>query len=218
MAGDRKSEQGRFEEEIDLEVTFNEFDDEFSEYSERKLDETEENGRKDSKQGEYPNNIFFNDACNLQNETVKTHSVTNGNHAEDVLNMGRSEEGEVFSSSEDEGGEKMDFDEELNNDLKAVSTANFTSGGSNIQGTLETTTFKFLPPDSGEGEGSKIETASQELIKDTVRSVDVTEREILSMESDNSVDDQSWKRHKRARLELESQENSVERKREGKGE
>lgn len=218
MAGDRKSEQERFEEEIDLEVTFNEFDDEFSEYSERKLDETEENSRKDSKQGEYPNNIFFNDACNLQNETVKTHSVTNGNHAEDMLNMGRSEEGEVLSSSEDEDGEKMDFDEELDNDLKAVTTANFTSGGSNIQGTLETTTYKFLPPDSGEGEGSKIETASQELIKDTVRSVDVTEREILSMESDNSVDDQSWKRHKRARLELESQENSVERKREGKGE
>lgn len=217
MAGDPKSDPKRFEEEIDLEVTFNEFDEELSEYNERNLIESEEKGPKDSKQGEYRDNIFANDACLPLNETVKKHSVTNGNHTEDMSNVGESEEGEVLSSSDDEGGEKMDFDEDP--DEKPVSKSKFTSGEGNRKGTLIAKTIvKFLPPDSTEGEGSKLESTTQELMKGTINSIDEAEREMLSMESDNSMDDQSWKRHKRARMEVETQEHSVERKRDGKGE
>lgn len=211
MAGDPRSDLKRFEEEIDLEVAFNEFDDELFEYNERNLNNSEEKGPKDSKQGEYKDDMFANDACHHQNETIKKHSVTNENHTGGMPIVGTSEEGEVLSSSDDEGEEKMDFDEDL--DEKPVTKSNFTLGD---EGTIAKTIFKFLPPDSTEGEGSKMGSKAQELTKGTVASIDEAEREMLSMESDNSMDDQSWKRHKRARMEVETQEHSVERKRDGK--
>ena len=220
---DDQADQERFEAEIDLGVSFNEFDDELSELSERNGDDTDKTNQKDMKRqnvGTANDPMFLDDTCKLlvQNETVKTHRVTNGNYTENVPSVAKTEEGEVPSSSDDEDGEKMDFDEELVVDLNTVSQETAKSAESNAEETKEIATFKFLPPGSAMEECSKTDTTEEELMSDTAKSIDEAEREILSMESDNSMDDQSWKRHKRARLEQDSQGSSVERKKDGKGE
>lgn len=201
-------DQERFEAEIDLDVSFNEFDEELDEFQQENcIAHTEttitNNNQKDNKQCELH-------ACEL---TVKEPNITNGNYTENVENLAKTEDGEISESSEGEKDEKMDCDEEIGVNLNSIQKTTKPAEESNE--TVSTSSFTFLSPRK---ESSKEKFLDEELMRDATKCVE-TESVNLSMESDSSMDDQSWKRHKRAKLEHGSQETGTckEKKSYGKG-
>lgn len=173
----------RCEAEIDLDVTFNEFDEDFGNFS------------KDSHQT-IAKKLIAGD--NRQDSRQ-----ANGGGADEAGNSTKveddGEEGEVSSSNEDEVFEKMDCGEGNGKEIKSFSEEDVKK--------LKLEKFTFVSPNSVSKE-SDIKGNLEEDLK-TWRSLkrDCEEDSVmLSMDSDNSMDDQSWKRHKRARLEEVSRE------------
>lgn len=207
-------DQERFEGEIDLVVSFNEFDGEFSEFNE----------------GNYDANVEAAVTIGKQKNTTQQSSITNVNKGpcelpEDVIpnisyctdnekNLVSIEDGEISVSSDDEDGEKMDFEDSLGEGLNPVQTA--TKSAEASRETI-VDNFTFMPPSSVVETCDKNEPLNEEFMSDTAKCVDETESANMSVESDNSMDDQSWKRHKRVKLEEGSLETGEEEKNYGKG-
>lgn len=209
-------DQERFEAEIDLDVSFNEFDEELSEFSEGNCDANVEAAvtnekQKNTKQHSNATN-FTKDVCELNKDVIP--NVTHGNCTDNEKNLVKIEDGEISISSDDENGEKMDFDEGIGVGFNLVQKASKSAEASK-----ETITdnFTFLPPSSVVEKCDKNEPLDEEFMSDTAKRVDETESTNVSMESDNSMDDQFWKRHKRAKLEHGSLETGQEEKNYGKG-
>ena len=203
--GKMADDQERFEAEIDLDVSFNEFDEELDEFQQENcIAHTEttitNNNRKDSKQCELH-------ACEL---TVKEPNITNGNYTENVGNLAKTEDGEISESSEGEKDEKMDCDEVIGVNLNSIQKKTKPAEDSNE---TVTSSFTFLPPSK---ESSNEEFLDEAFMRDATKCVE-TESVNLSMESDNSMDDQSWKRRKRAKLEHGSQETGTYKEKKGYG-
>ncbi|XP_068684076.1 phosphorylated adapter RNA export protein-like [Montipora foliosa] len=176
-------------EGIDLGVAFNEFDEE--------LGDCGKNCRENSKEDLIDDDIKQKDvkhvACFVASEGVL--SMANSNSTSDVAgNLTRVEDGEISSSSEDECVEKMDCDEENGKDqmLFLQQSAKSAEGFKN---------FTFLLPNSVFTVGDEKEHFEHDYLSDPAVRAYESESAVISMESDNSMDDQSWKRHKRARLE-----------------
>ena len=206
-------DEERFEAEIDLDVSFNEFDEELHECQEENFNAnvktiTTNNNKKDIKQhaGVTSDPIPCKDTCKLAIEDI---NITNGN----CTDIGKTEDGEISGSDEGEDGEKMDCEEEIGVDLNDVQKTTKP-----FQDSKETVTnnFTFVTPSSVVDECSKKELLDEEFMPDATKCVD-TDSANLSMESDNSMDDQSWKRNKRAKLEHGSQETGEAKKNYGKG-
>lgn len=209
-------DQERFEAEIDLDVSFNEFDEELSEFSEGNCDANVEAAvtnekQKNTKQHSNTTN-FTKDVCELNKDVIP--NVTHGNCTDNEKKLAKIEDGEISISSDDESGEKMDFDEGIGVGFNLVQKASKSAEASK-----ETITdnFTFLPPSSVVEKCDKNEPLDEEFMSDTAKRVDETESTNVSMESDNSMDDQFWKRHKRAKLEHGSLETGQEEKNYGKG-
>ena len=187
----------RCEAEIDLDVTFNEFDEDFGNFSEESHQAIAKklisgDNRQDSKH-------FPCRHANVHVGGVGESGVTDeaGNSTK-VEEDG--EEGEVSSSNEDEAFEKMDCDEGNGKEIKSFSQRS-------EEDVKKLEKFTFLSPNSVFKESDKKGNLDEDL--KTWRSLkrDCEEDSVmLSLDSDNSMDDQSWKRHKRARLEEVSRE------------
>ena len=196
---------GRFEA-IDLDVTFNEFDEEVGVFSEKSRGNNVEKLLADGS-GQDTKSIL----CIAPNGN---EFVESGIRNETTVGAGnfKVEEGEISSSSENEGVEKMDCDEESGKEVKSLSP-NLTKSAEESEKSENVT---FLSPSFVFKECDKKESLEEELASCTPKRDYDTESTMLSMESDNSMDDQSWKRHKRARLEQVSHEtdegNSKDRK------
>ena len=210
-------DQERFEAEIDLDVSFNEFDEELSDFNEGNCDPNVEavvtNDRETNTNQHSSNTTFTKDTCELGEHDIPNASSENCTHNDN--NLVNIEDGEISISSDDEDGEKMDFDQEIGVvDMNPVQT-----GTKSAEPSKEMTTdnFTFLPPSSVGENLNKNEPLNEEFMSDTAKCVEETESANVSMESDNSMDDQSWKRHKRAKLERGSQETGQEEKDCGKG-
>ncbi|KAJ7392167.1 hypothetical protein OS493_013539 [Desmophyllum pertusum] len=204
--------QERFEAEIDLDVAFNEFDEELSDFRARNCDANKKttstnDKRKDIRQHDRASIANVSISCKEQLEP----SITNGSYTDNVPKLAKIEDGEISSASDGEDNEKMDCDEEIGVNLNPVS---LKTAKISVEDGKETNSFTFLPPSSVAEESSKKEKEllDEEFMSDTAKFVGETESAILSMESDNSMDDQSWKRHKRARLEKSSHEPVEEKK------
>lgn len=213
-------DEERFEAEIDLEVSFNEFDEELSEFQEESCVANVEttitnNNQKDTKLHASITNdpISCKDTGRL---AIKESNVTNGNCTDfnSVPNLANTEDGEISGSSDSEDGEKMDCEEEIGVDLNPGQKT--AKSAEDFKETI-TSSFTFLPPSSVVEECSKQELLDEEIMSDTSKCVETELSANISMESDNSMDDQSWKRHKRAKLEHGSQETGEEKKNYGKG-
>ena len=207
-------DQERFEAEIDLDVSFNEFDEEVSDFNEGNCDPNVEavvTNDKETKTKQHSSiTTFTNDRCELAKHFI--HHVSSENCTDNDKNLVNIEDGEISISSDDEDDEKMDFDQGV--DLNPVQAATKSA-----EPFKETTTdnFTFLPPSSVVENLNKNEPLNEEFMSDTANCVDETESANVSMESDNSMDDQSWKRHKRAKLENGSQETGQGETNHGKG-
>ena len=184
---------GRFEAEIDVDVTFNEFDDELGDFSEARSEPSVEK-------------VFAE--THRQNVKHTAHSAANGRDSvefgvtestDGARKLTNVEEGELSGSSDDEDVEKMDCDEETDKELKTVSRK-LTKSDEDLQ-QQKTDNFTFLSPNSVFKEYENKECLQEELVSSQPKKDCEGESAILSMESDSSMDDQSWKRHKRARLE-----------------
>ena len=181
-------------EGIDLGVAFNEFDEE--------LGDCGKNCRENSKEDLIDDDIKQKDvkhvACFVASEGVLSMANSNST-SDDAGNLTRVEDGEISSSSEDECVEKMDCDEENGKDqmLFLQQSAKSAEGFKN---------FTFLLPNSVFTVGDKKEHFEHDSLSDPADRACESESAVISMESDNSMDDQSWKRHKRARLEDVSNE------------
>ena len=202
---------GRLEAEIDLDVTFNEFEEELGIFSEKSGEHNAEKLIADgSGQDTKPIPCRASNGNEFHVESGVTNETTDG-----AGNSTRVEEGEISSSSEDEGVEKMDCDEECGKELKSLSQ-NLTKSAEESEKSENVT---FLSPNFVFKESDKKDSLEEELASCTPKMDFDAESAMLSMESDNSMDDQSWKRHKRARLEQVShgtdEGNSKDRK--GKG-
>lgn len=183
---------GRFDAEIDLDVTFNEFDEELGVFSERSRECNAEKLIADGGgRGTKPI------PCRASNGNVFVESGVTNETTDGAGNSTRVEEGEISSSSEDEDGEKMDYDEESGKELKSLSQ-NLTKSAEESEKSENVT---FLSPNFVFKECDKKESLEEELASCIPKMDYDAESAMLSMESDNSMDDQSWKRHKRARLE-----------------
>ncbi|KAL9978558.1 hypothetical protein ACROYT_G016090 [Oculina patagonica] len=209
-------DQERFEAEIDLDVSFNEFDEELSEFQKENCNANVEttitnNNQKDTKQYASITNdpISCKDTCKLAVEEI---SETNRNCTESVANLAKIEDGEISGSSDGEDGEKMDCEEEIGVDLNPGQK---TAKSAEDSKETVTSSYTFLPPSSVVEDCSKKDFSDEEVMRDTTKCVE-TESANISMESDNSMDDQSWKRHKRAKLENGSQETGEKKKNYGK--
>lgn len=206
----------RFEAEIDLDVSFNEFDEELSESNEGNCDPNVEavitNDKETNTKQHSSIFNFTKDTCELAEDVIPnvSHRNCTGNE-KNLVNM---EDGEISVSSDSEDGEKMDFDQGIGVGLNPVQTAT-----NSAETSKETTAdnFTFLPPSSVVENLNKNERLNEEFMSDTTKCVDETESANVSMESDNSMDDQSWKRHKRAKLEHGSLETGQEEKNYGEG-
>lgn len=212
-------EQERFEAEIDLDVAFNEFDEELSDFRARDCDANKKTTstnykRKDNRQHDHAS--IANVPISCKDTIIKEPSVTNGSYTDNVPKLAKIEDGEISSASDGEDNEKMDCDEEIGVNLNPVS---LKTAKISVEDGKETNSFTFLPPSSVAEESSKKEKEllDEEFMSDTAKFVGETESAILSMESDYSMDDQSWKRHKRARLEKCSHEPVEEKKKHEKG-
>ena len=209
-------DQERFEAEIDLDVSFNEFDEEVSDFNEGNCDPNVEavatNDKETNTKQHSSITTFTNDTCELAKDAIP--NVSSENCTDNENNLVNIEDGEISISSDDEDDEKMDFDQGV--DLNPVHDQTATKS---TEPSKETTTdnFTFLPPSSVVANLSKSEPLNEMFLSDTAKYVDETESANVSMESDNSMDDQSWKRHKRAKLEHGSQETGQEETNYGKG-
>ena len=213
-------DQERLEAEIDLDVSFNEFDEELSEFNEGSCDpNVEAVVTNDRETNTKPNNIPPSQLsprktpCELAKHCV-IPNVSSENCTDNEKYLVNIEDGEICISSDDEDGEKMDFDQGIGVDMNPVQP-----GTKSAEPSKEMTTdnFTFLPPSSVVENLNKNEPLNEEFMSDTTKCVDETESANVSMESDNSIDDQSWKRHKRAKLERGSRETGQEEKDYGKG-
>jgi len=201
----------RFEAEIDLDVSFNEFDEELSESNEGNCDPNVEavitNDKETNTKQHSSIFNFTKDTCELAEDVIP--NVSHGNCSGNEKNLVNMEDGEISVSSDSEDGEKMDFDQGIGVGLNPVQTAT-----NSAETSKETTAdnFTFLPPSSVVENLNKNERLNAEFTSNTTKCVDETESANVSMESDNSMDDQSWKRHKRAKLEHGSLETGQEEK------
>jgi len=213
-------DQERFEAEIDLDVSFNEFDEEFSEFNEGNCDlnlEAAITNEKETNIKQHSSIInFAKDTGELAKDVKLVPNVSNGNCTDNESNLVNIEDGELSVSSDDEDGEKMDFDQGIGADLNPVETA---TKSAEVSKEMTADSFTFLPPSSVMENLNKNESLNEEFMSDTAKCVDGTEGANVeqTMESDNSMDDQSWKRHKRAKLEHGSLETGQEEKNYGKG-
>ena len=204
----------RFEAEIDLDVFFNEFDGEFSEFNEGNCDANVEAavtiGKQTNTTQQSSIKNVTKDTCELPKDVIPNVSCFTDNE-KNLVNI---EDGEISISSDDEDGEKMDFDDSLGEGLNPVQTATKSA-----EATKETIVdnFTFMPPSSVVEKCDKYEPLNEEFMSDTAKCVDETESANMSVESDNSMDDQSWKRHKRVKLEDGSLETGEGEKNYGEG-
>ena len=211
-------DQERFEAEIDLDVSFNEFDEELSEFNEGNCDPNVEaaitNDKETNSKEHSSITTLTEDACEVAKDVKLTPNVSNGNCTNNERNLVNTEDGEISVSSDDEDGEEMDFDQGIGIDLNPVERA---TKSAEVSKEMNAESFTFLPPSSVVENLNKNKTLSEEFMSDTAKCVDETESANVSMESDNSMDDQSWKRHKRAKLEHGSLATGQEEKNNGKG-
>ena len=209
-------DQERFEAEIDLDVSFNEFDEEVSDFNEGNCDPNVEavvtNDKETNTKQHSSITTFTNDTCELAKDAIP--NISSENCTDNENNLVNIEDGEISISSDDEDDEKMDFDQGV--DLNPVHDQTATKS---TEPSKETTTDNstFLPPSSVVANLSKSEPLNEMFLSDIAKYVDETESANVSMESDNSMDDQSWKRHKRAKLEHGCQETGQEETNYGKG-
>ena len=199
---------GRFEAEIDVDVSFNEFDVELCNFNERRGKNNEERITADDNR--HDTKLISHRAAN-ECEPRAT-KCTGATECAPNLQVMKEEDGEISSSSDDEGDEKMDCDEETAIDLNTVSHESKKSA----EDSEKTDNFTFLSPNSVFKDFGKKECLEENFASGACKRDYETESAILSMESDNSMDDQSWKRQKRPKLEQVSQEvgegNSTHRK------
>ena len=209
-------DQERFEAELDLDVSFNEFDEELSEFNEGNCDPNLEAAIANGKETKQHSSIatFTKDTCEHTEDIIP--NVSNGNCTDNEKHLLNIEDGEISVSSDDEEGEKMDFLEGIAADLNPVQTAT-KSAEACASKEMTIDNFTFLPPSSVVENLNKNEPLNEEFLSDTAKRVVETESVNVSMESDNSMDDQSWKRHKRAKLEHGSLETGQEEMNYGKG-
>ena len=207
---------GRFEAEIDLDVSFNEFDEELPEFNEGNCDTNVEaeiaNGKQTNTKQHSSITNFTTDICELTKDVIP--NVSNGKCTDNEKHLVNIEDGEISISSDDEDGERMDFDEGIGVHLNPPQKATKSTEAS--KETIADN-FTFLPPSSVVEKCDENEPLNQEFMSDTAKCIDETEIANVSMESDNSMDDQSWKRHKRAKLEHGSLETGEEEKNYEKG-
>ena len=184
---------GRFEAELDLDVAFNEFDEEFSNVKENVC---EQNTEKVEKREE---NVKQN-SCTLGDENGPSKSFD-----DEIIDSGSTlvdnEDGEVLSSSDGEGEEKMDLDEKADEDQNSLTGSEMTTTLSDHKSLEKTDDCTFLSPNSVFRNFDKKESLVKDSVDETLKRDYEADSAVLSMESDSSMDDQSWKRKKRARWE-----------------
>ena len=175
------------DEGLSLEVAFNEFDEELDDCSEP----CGENSALDVRVSGDINQNEVKLACEVARKgepLAETNSTLDS-----AGNLTKIEDGEISYSSEDQNVEKMDIEEE-NNEKGNLSLPESPKPAADFK------SFTFLPPNpalkvDNESEKFERETISGEAIED------YGSEGATYMESDHSLDDQSWKRHKRAKLE-----------------
>lgn len=189
----------RFEAELDLDVTFNEFDEELSIVKESSCEQNTEEVILVEKREENVKQI----SCTLGDENGPSESFDN-----EIIDSARTlidnEEGEVLSSSDGEGEEKMDLDEKADEDQNSLTGSEITTTLSEHKGLEKTDDCTFLSPNSVFRNFNKKESLVEDSVDETLKRDYEADSAVLSMESDSSMDDQSWKRKKRARLEEQS--------------
>lgn len=175
------------DEGLSLEAAFNEFDEELDDCSEP----CGENSALDVCVSGDINKNEVKLACEVarQGEPLAETNST----LDSAGNLTKIEDGEISNSSEDQNVEKMDIEEE-NNEKGNLSLPESPKPAADFK------SFTFLPPNpalkvDNESEKFERETKSGEAIED------YGSEGATYMESDHSLDDQSWKRHKRAKLE-----------------
>ena len=175
------------EEGLSLEVGYNEFDEEPDDGSEQCRDNNAVDVRDDINQKDVKH------ACQVPREGEPSTERNNYSTLDYAGNLTKIEDGEISNSSEDENVEKMDVEEE--NDGKG----NLFSPESQ-KAAADFKNFSFLPHNSA----IKVDKKTENFEPETVSGEDIGDYEsegALCVGSDISMDDQSWKRHKRAKLE-----------------
>ena len=195
----------RFEAELDLDVTFNEFDEELSNVKENGCEQNTEKVILVEKREE---NVKQN-SCTLGDENGLSQSFDN-EIIESARTLVDNEEGEVLSSSDGEDEEKMDLDEKADKDQNSLTGSEMTTTLSEHKGLEKTDDCTFLSPNSVFRNFNKRESLVEDSVDETLKRDYEADSAVLSMESDSSMDDQSWKRKKRARLEEQSHPGTVE--------
>ena len=175
------------EEGLSVEVGYNEFDEEPDDGSEQCRDNSAVDVRDDINQ----NGVKH--AREVAREGEPSKERINYSTLDYAGNLTKNEDGEISNSSDDENVEKMDVEEE--HDEKG----NLFSPESQ-KAAADFKNFSFLPHNSA----LKVDNKSENFELETVSSEDIGDYEsesAICAGSDLSMDDQSWKRHKRAKLE-----------------
>lgn len=171
------------EEGLSLEVGYNEFDEE--------PDDGSDNSVVDVRDDINQNDVKH--AREVAREGEPSTERNNYSTLDYAGNLTKIEDGEISNSSEDENVEKMDVEEE--NDGKG----NLFSPESQ-KAAADFKKFSFLPHNPA----VKVDSKSENFEPETVSGEDIGDYEsegAICVGSDISMDDQSWKRHKRAKLE-----------------
>ncbi|XP_067054984.1 uncharacterized protein [Acropora muricata] len=175
------------EEGLSLEVGYNEFDEEPDDGSEQCRGNSAVDVRDDINQNDVKH------AREVAREGEPSTERNNYSTLDYAGNLTKIEDGEISNSSEDENVEKMDVEEE--NDGKG----NLFSPESQ-KAAADFKNFSFLPHNPA----IKVDSKSENFEPETVSGEDIGDYEsegAICVGSDISMDDQSWKRHKRAKLE-----------------
>lgn len=168
------------EEGLSLEVGYNEFDEEPDDGSEQCRANSAVDVRDDINQNDVKH------AREVAREGEPSKERNNYSTLDYAGNLTKNEDGEISNSSDDENVEKMDVEEE-NEEKRNLFSPESQKAAADFAN------FSFLP--HNKSENFERETVSGEEIGD------YESEGAKCMGSDISMDDQSWKRHKRAKLE-----------------